>query len=374
MARQSCINHPSNDTYVKRRKDYVAICDGNTCAAELLDLFEYWTNCKLERVREVEAFNETAVKLGQPTIPIPNTWLYERIQDLKAALIEGFAETSIKRSLGLLKRKGFIEDKPSPTKFDNTKLYMFCVANVQSAIDNWHRQAKAESTEKSEETKITDDQSKVSLDETILSLDESKVSLDETKTSDISNTLSNTLSEIPSKTHFPPTPQGEKEDVCEEKTASPEENSSTADTGFVVKTKQTLSSTEQANSGNIGFAALCDNNAFMGHGNLAPDGKQRTFNQITGKWASASSDPWMNGCNPVREFKQWVYKRAIAKGKVYSEADASGEIRNNYQRAMDLWEEYQAAQKPPDSGTPQHTFAPDTLLQPRKPIKLARRR
>ncbi len=91
-------------------------------------------------------------------------------------------------------------------------------------------------------------------------------------------------------------------------------------------------------------AVACDNSAFIGHGNIAPDGKTRVFNQTSGKWQSCSSDPWMKGCNPDRAFKQWVCDRAVAAGKKYCLADASGEIRNNFQRAGDLWEEYQDEQ------------------------------
>ncbi|HEY9597453.1 MAG TPA: hypothetical protein V6D33_07255 [Cyanophyceae cyanobacterium] len=203
MSRNSCIVHPAESKYVRRRDDYVGICDGNTCAAELLDLFEYWTNCKLERQREVLAFNEAASRLQQPTISLPNLWLYERIQDLKAALIEGFAETSIKKSLKLLKDKGFLEDKPSPTKFDNTRMYLFRISEVQSAINNWHKASMAESTEKLDETKTSDDQTKTTLDET-------NITLDETETSHISITPSITPSN--NQEGIPPlSPQGEED-------------------------------------------------------------------------------------------------------------------------------------------------------------------
>lgn len=88
-------------------------------------------------------------------------------------------------------------------------------------------------------------------------------------------------------------------------------------------------------------AVVCDNSAFVGRGNIAPDGKSRPFNQFTARWHSVSSDPWMkSACNPKDEFKKWVCDRALAKGNNYSLSDAAGEIRNNFQRASDLWEEY----------------------------------
>lgn len=89
-------------------------------------------------------------------------------------------------------------------------------------------------------------------------------------------------------------------------------------------------------------APPCDNSAFVGNGNLAPDGKTRPFNQHKGTWKSVASDAWMqSGLNPMPEFKQWLHQQYQQKGKNLSLADAASEIRNDYARASDLWAEYQ---------------------------------
>lgn len=157
------------------------------------------------------------------------------------------------------------------------------------------------------------------------------------------------IDQIIQKDHsnIPLTPQGEEEEVGE-----PEKSASLEESGIPTQSPLPEQPCQQSNSNNDtpypedkSSASGCDNSAFVGHGNVAPDGKTRPFNQLTGKWSSIPSDPWMEGINPAKEFKQWVCKQAIAEGKNYSLSNAAGEIRNNFQRAGDLWDEYLDAQE-----------------------------
>ena len=49
----------------------------------------------------------------------------------------------------------------------------------------------------------------------------------------------------------------------------------------------------------------------------------------------------MSGQYPNSDFQSWLQQKQQAKGKTYSISDAAAEIRNNYERAGDLWQEYQ---------------------------------
>ena len=61
---------------------------------------------------------------------------------------------------------------------------------------------------------------------------------------------------------------------------------------------------------------------------------------------SDSTDPWMDGMNPLPEFKQWLYELRKKEGfESASPANAASEIRNDYLRAKDLWEEFQRSTK-----------------------------
>ena len=68
----------------------------------------------------------------------------------------------------------------------------------------------------------------------------------------------------------------------------------------------------------------------------------RPLNIMKGTSKSNSSDPWMvSNSNPCPEFSQWVFNLRY-KGQVGKTlADAKSEIRNDCDRASDLWDEYQ---------------------------------
>ncbi|MFM6249787.1 MAG: hypothetical protein ACKPEQ_11690 [Dolichospermum sp.] len=58
---------------------------------------------------------------------------------------------------------------------------------------------------------------------------------------------------------------------------------------------------------------------------------------------SVALDPWMvTAKNPDKEFAQWVADKRYAEKSKTPLADAKAEIRNNSDRASDLWDEYQA--------------------------------
>jgi hypothetical protein len=71
-----------------------------------------------------------------------------------------------------------------------------------------------------------------------------------------------------------------------------------------------------------------------------------------GKESSCASDPWMiSDSNPDPIFKQWVYEKQKSAQKNRDErygnftpslANAASEIRNDYMRAADLWQEFLA--------------------------------
>ncbi|AUB44571.1 Periplasmic protein TonB, links inner and outer membranes (plasmid) [Nostoc flagelliforme CCNUN1] len=77
----------------------------------------------------------------------------------------------------------------------------------------------------------------------------------------------------------------------------------------------------------------------------------RTFIPAKGTYKSNSTDPWMKSANmPNEEFAIWLFdKRYKAQGKMLS--DAKAEIRNNFERASDLWSEFLAEKQPTSSTT-----------------------
>ena len=183
--------------------------------------------------------------------------------------------------------------------------------------------------------------------------------------------------EIPSyELPIPPTPQGEVEEKKVIIASLEKSGSSSQSTDLCQPNQPTAPKNEQPYPEPKNSAAACDNSDFVGKGNIAPDGKTRSFDQVKGTWKSIGSDPWMeSSSNPISEFKSWVAKPYEAKGDPRALANAAAEIRNNYQRASDLWDAYQAAtHRQTEPQQPRYKAAPDTLHQAIKPIKLSGKR
>ena len=135
MTRNHLIRHYGK--YIYRHEDYQAICQNDDCAGQILSLFEFWTICRIEEIKRVESYNEQNRKFHCGTLPIPDLWLYETIEDIKAGLISSYGDSSIRVKLKKLKDLGFINERSAKNAFDRTKEYLFNTAIVQSALDEW---------------------------------------------------------------------------------------------------------------------------------------------------------------------------------------------------------------------------------------------
>lgn len=100
------------------RFDYVQICGGDACAAQLLASFEKMTLLRME------------LQWGEF-----DPWLYVSINDLVKSLCGTFKRNKVIESLKILRIKGFIESKPSIEPRDQTLLYKFNTEVIQAAID-----------------------------------------------------------------------------------------------------------------------------------------------------------------------------------------------------------------------------------------------
>ena len=77
-----------------------------------------------------------------------------------------------------------------------------------------------------------------------------------------------------------------------------------------------------------------------------PQPIRRRIHLTKGTECSNAQDPWMDGINPHADFKEWVYQlRRAEKFESASLPNAAAEIRNDYLRANDLWEEFQRSTK-----------------------------
>ena len=76
-----------------------------------------------------------------------------------------------------------------------------------------------------------------------------------------------------------------------------------------------------------------------------PEIKGRLFDSYKGRFKSRSSDPWMQSQFIVdKAFLDWLVKSRRQKGMEVDLANLKAEIRNDFVRAKDLWDDYSIAQ------------------------------
>lgn len=189
--------------------DYVEIT-GDACAAQLLSSLEYWTKCKLYVVEEVERQNAEAAKNNAPLLPVPELWLYEKIQDFVDSICGTFKRNKVLEALKLLKEKGFVESKPSPNPWDKTCFWRMNIKKIQDALDS--NQAKGFEPEKTKSPRVQI-QTLDSLDSNLESLDSDLESLDSNLVESLNSNSHPYIIQDPniqSKNSIkdPPTPQG----------------------------------------------------------------------------------------------------------------------------------------------------------------------
>jgi hypothetical protein len=107
------IHHTGNYSII--RSDYVQICGGDACTAQVLASFEYWTLCRSQWGHDA--------------------WIYTSINDIVDSLCGTFKRNKVIESLKVLKDKGFLESKSSPEPRDQTLLYKFNTEFTQAALD-----------------------------------------------------------------------------------------------------------------------------------------------------------------------------------------------------------------------------------------------
>jgi hypothetical protein len=141
---QHLISH--SGSYFHVREDYLDICDRNLCAAQILDLLEYWTGCRVSEINRIKSNNAevgTAYKKQ-----VPEIWLRESLTNFAEGLLGSFKEKSIRAALKLLEVKGYITKRP--VNFLSTiKEFRLNVSKVQQMLDEWRQAGKNTRTAKS---------------------------------------------------------------------------------------------------------------------------------------------------------------------------------------------------------------------------------
>jgi hypothetical protein len=126
--RTNCVNWPGDDRLVMVRQSAVDMCDGNHCAAALLNFFAYWHGIKVEQAGKAVIENQVAVAHGDEPTQNTKLWQFHTTEDLSAGLLGLYGKGSILAGLSLLVQLGVVETGRNPNPryaFDNTKHFLF---------------------------------------------------------------------------------------------------------------------------------------------------------------------------------------------------------------------------------------------------------
>lgn len=374
MARTQLLKHYGK--FVQRREDFTGICANDDCAAQILDLLEYWTECRLTEVERVKSWNKTAVKNGKKPKAIPTLWLYETIDDFRSGLLEGYGQTYIKTRLKWLNDWGYIRYRSSNGKFDQTREYFLEIEVIQSALDGWNRLNNAIL----DESNLTDGQNDQKSDESNLTLVGQNCLLDESKlVSDQESNLTSLLyiksqssshSPLPPKGEAPPKPGApptQKTSVCEEEEIASQEKSG-------ISTQSTQSIDLNQPSQPIDSE---DRNAIRETKDSAPprdNNKRYVRNETQYPKNIDGSDrlPWETRSRGVfdagfekhmtHSLKGYPSYQGLAEGELQTKvrkhiAGGKYDLKRRDELAIE-WDAYQAALTPAPTSVPQVSYAP----------------
>lgn len=151
MSQTSCIRRLPRTKFVLRREELLGIADNNDCAAQILHLFEFWTNGKIAEQQRIRQYNQAAAKAGNPQLRDEGLWLYESIQNIHNGLLGGYSEKTIRNSLKFLESEGLLKTKPSHIAWDRTKYYLLQIKAVNAALDKWERERQQSDTQETAE-------------------------------------------------------------------------------------------------------------------------------------------------------------------------------------------------------------------------------
>ena len=145
MSDSLLIAQPGKQKMTLLRESYQAICDGDPCAARLLNAMERWHFYKLQAREEVRGRNRARRQGGLKAEGDEDLWVRMAIdpKDAKSLgwcgeLMDEYSYKVVKRGLDLLVDKGFVAKRENPRlNWDRTPQWLFQVEIVQKAVDAW---------------------------------------------------------------------------------------------------------------------------------------------------------------------------------------------------------------------------------------------
>jgi hypothetical protein len=138
MGRVSCIVHPAESRWAELRSDFVALCEGDHCAAMILSVFESWTNTRIKHRDQAIAINELARSHDEQATQTTDNWVYRTEKQLKESDLMGlFGEKAISAGLKYLTDHSLIVRRVNQNpryKYDRTLQYRLESRNINRIL------------------------------------------------------------------------------------------------------------------------------------------------------------------------------------------------------------------------------------------------
>ena len=153
MSRTSCISHPEGERLILIRKWQLEACNKDACAADLLNLFEYWHNIKLEQKSQAKGYNDVAARHGENGLQIETLLQWHKSEQLESSLLNIFNKRRIQAAIELLENLKFISVHRNPNPryaFDKTRHFLFHSNEVRS----WLKEYASKNTGVNSESKL----------------------------------------------------------------------------------------------------------------------------------------------------------------------------------------------------------------------------
>ena len=127
MSAPQCIHHPKVEPLVILRASYLAMCGEDHCQAILLGVVEYWTNKRLEKMRD-----------GKRRPRSNGPYFFATLDDLSGYTLGLYKPRSISKAIEGLIGRGYVIRQRNPVhKYDRTYQYTLNYEAVQMALDAW---------------------------------------------------------------------------------------------------------------------------------------------------------------------------------------------------------------------------------------------
>lgn len=121
---------------------YLAICDGNYCAAMILRHMQHLYDCGRVLADQAAARKTMARYAGVAVYDPDPSWVYMTAEAMSRELLGTYRRRSVQDALSWLAESGLLERRSDPDFKQQPYQYRFCVDRIRDAIAEWrHRRS-----------------------------------------------------------------------------------------------------------------------------------------------------------------------------------------------------------------------------------------